>query len=150
MDGAGGGVKMYSGAIDCGQKLVKAEGTSALFKGLPPALLRQSTYGSLRYGLYGPIRNSLGACAQMLWRRGAGPASALTVALRMVRSRTSSHPTGSRTTPLQKHSRSPRHHPVLTTPRAPAPPASPTRTPTARNILEHSHSLSTARRACAA
>merc|ERR1719199_670024 len=46
--------------MDCAGKLVKSEGAGALFKGLPPALLRQSTYGSLRYGLYGPIRNSLG------------------------------------------------------------------------------------------
>merc|ERR1719199_929095 len=41
--------------MDCAGKLVKSEGAGALFKGLPPALLRQSTYGSLRYGLYGPI-----------------------------------------------------------------------------------------------
>lgn len=60
MDGAGG-VKAYKGAMDCASQLVKAEGPGSLFKGLPPALLRQSTYGSLRYGLYGPIRNSLGA-----------------------------------------------------------------------------------------
>merc|ERR1719440_2458256 len=46
--------------MDCASKLAKAEGPGALFKGLPPALVRQSTYGSLRYGLYGPIRNSLG------------------------------------------------------------------------------------------
>jgi|TARA_B100000524_G_scaffold346895_1_gene247868 solute carrier family 25 uncoupling protein 8/9 len=51
---------MYNGSVDCAGKLVKAEGPGALFKGLPPALVRQSTYGSLRYGLYGPIRNSLG------------------------------------------------------------------------------------------
>jgi len=59
MDGAGG-VKMYNGSVDCAMKMVRAEGPGALFKGLPPALVRQSTYGSLRYGLYGPIRNSLG------------------------------------------------------------------------------------------
>merc|ERR1719331_896801 len=46
--------------MDCASKMVKAEGPSALFKGLPPALVRQSTYGSLRYGLYAPIRDSLG------------------------------------------------------------------------------------------
>ena len=56
------GVKMYNGTMDCASKLVKAEGPGALFKGLPPALLRQSTYGSLRYGLYGPIKNSMGEC----------------------------------------------------------------------------------------
>merc|ERR1719331_3505933 len=46
--------------MDCAKKLVAAEGPTALFTGLPPALVRQSTYGSLRYGLYGPIKNSLG------------------------------------------------------------------------------------------
>lgn len=60
MDGAGGAAKAYNGTLDCAGKLVKAEGPSALFKGLPPALLRQSTYGSLRYGLYGPIRDAMG------------------------------------------------------------------------------------------
>lgn len=60
MDGAAGSTKLYNGTFDCASKLVKAEGPGALFKGLPPALVRQSTYGSLRYGLYGPIRNSLG------------------------------------------------------------------------------------------
>jgi len=59
MDGAGG-VKVYNGTMDCASKMVKADGPGALFKGLPPALVRQSTYGSLRYGMYGPIRNSLG------------------------------------------------------------------------------------------
>lgn len=60
MDGSGGAVKQYTGSMDCASKMVKSEGPSALFKGLPPALVRQSTYGSLRYGLYGPIKNSLG------------------------------------------------------------------------------------------
>merc|ERR1719331_83729 len=46
--------------MDCAKKLVAAEGPTALFAGLPPALVRQSTYGSLRYGLYGPIKGSLG------------------------------------------------------------------------------------------
>ena len=59
MDGSGG-VKQYSGSVDCATKLVRAEGPSSLFKGLPPALVRQSTYGSLRYGLYGPIKDSMG------------------------------------------------------------------------------------------
>jgi len=60
MDGSGGAVKQYTGSLDCAKKLVAAEGPSALLKGLPPALVRQSTYGSLRHGLYGPIKNSLG------------------------------------------------------------------------------------------
>merc|ERR1719199_959922 len=60
MDGSGGAVKQYAGTMDCAKKLSAAEGPSALFKGLPPALVRQSTYGSLRYGLYGPIKNAMG------------------------------------------------------------------------------------------
>mmetsp|Transcript_48798 Transcript_48798/g.145799 ORF Transcript_48798/g.145799 Transcript_48798/m.145799 type:complete len:303 (+) Transcript_48798:78-986(+) len=59
MDGAGK-VQRYSGSLDCAMKLARSEGPQALFRGLPPALLRQSTYGSLRYGLYMPIRNALG------------------------------------------------------------------------------------------
>mmetsp|Transcript_27245 Transcript_27245/g.69254 ORF Transcript_27245/g.69254 Transcript_27245/m.69254 type:complete len:300 (+) Transcript_27245:16-915(+) len=72
MDGSGGSIKVYNGSIDCAQKLVKAEGPGSLFKGLPPALVRQSTYGSLRYGLYGPIKNSLGIKAGEkvpLWKK---------------------------------------------------------------------------------
>merc|ERR1719331_264697 len=57
--------------MDCASKLVKAEGPSALFMGLPPALVRQSTYGSLRYGLYGPIKTQLGATGKdtPLWKK---------------------------------------------------------------------------------
>ena len=72
MDGSGGAVKQYAGSLDCAGKLVKADGPSALFKGLPPALVRQSTYGSLRYGLYGPIKNSMGIKAGEkvpLWKK---------------------------------------------------------------------------------
>ncbi|KAL3895163.1 MAG: hypothetical protein SGPRY_013589, partial [Prymnesium sp.] len=59
MDGSGG-VRNYNGSLDCARKLTVAEGPGALFKGLPPALVRQSTYGSLRYGLYAPIKNAMG------------------------------------------------------------------------------------------
>lgn len=58
MDGAGG-QQLYQGPVNCARMLVRAQGPGALFKGLGPALVRQTTYGSLRYGLYGPIRNSL-------------------------------------------------------------------------------------------
>merc|ERR550537_1902684 len=79
MDGATA-IKHYNGAFDCATKLVKAEGPPALFKGLPPALLRQSTYGSLRYGLYTPLRDMLGVDPRRpkeiaLWKKlvaGAG------------------------------------------------------------------------------
>ena len=82
MDGAGG-VKLYSGTLDCATKMVRAEGPGALFKGLPPALVRQSTYGSLRYGLYGPIRNSLGVHAATLQlQRSPSPTPCLAYLLR--------------------------------------------------------------------
>jgi len=59
MDGTGS-ARLYTGSIDCALKLTRAEGIGALFKGLPPALVRQSTYGSMRYGFYTPIRDLLG------------------------------------------------------------------------------------------
>ena len=62
MDGAGG-QHLYKGPWDCATQLARTEGRTALFKGLPPALVRQATYGSLRYGLYQPIRDSLGVPA---------------------------------------------------------------------------------------
>ena len=83
MDGSGGSVKQYSGSMDCATKLVKAEGPSALFKGLPPALVRQSTYGSLRYGLYGPIKNQMGIPSSgkvPLWKKIVAGGSAGAIA----------------------------------------------------------------------
>jgi len=85
MDGSGG-VKVYNGSVDCAKKLVGAEGPSALFKGLPPALVRQSTYGSLRYGLYGPIKDSMGIKAGEpvpLWKKivAGGTAGAIASAI---------------------------------------------------------------------
>jgi len=62
MQGAGS-KKVYSGVFDCAAKSVKAEGVGALYKGVQPALLRQAVYGSLRYGLYAPLRNMIGVDA---------------------------------------------------------------------------------------
>jgi len=86
MDGSGGGVKAYNGSLDCATKLVRSEGPTSLFKGLPPALLRQSTYGSLRYGLYGPIKDSMGIKAGEpvpLWKKivAGGGAGAIASAI---------------------------------------------------------------------
>ena len=80
MDGSGGGVKAYNGSLDCATKLVRSEGPTSLFKGLPPALLRQSTYGSLRYGLYGPIKDSMGV---LRFGLGFGLACGLAFGLRV-------------------------------------------------------------------
>merc|ERR1719261_1143446 len=57
--------------MDCAAKMVKAEGTGALFKGLPPALVRQSTYGSLRYGLYTPLKKAISVPGEPdpLWKK---------------------------------------------------------------------------------
>jgi len=37
----------------------RAEGVGALWKGIEPALWRQASYGSLRYGLYAPIKEQI-------------------------------------------------------------------------------------------
>lgn len=55
-----GGVKAYSGIGDALTKTIRGEGVGALWKGLPPALVRQAFYGGLRYGLYAPIRDAIG------------------------------------------------------------------------------------------
>ena len=47
------------GAAAVARQLVQEGGGRALFRGLSPALLRQSTYGSLRYGLYAPAKELL-------------------------------------------------------------------------------------------
>ena len=46
--------------IDAVRQTLRREGFRALFSGLSPALLRQATYGSMRYGLYTPIKSLLG------------------------------------------------------------------------------------------
>lgn len=55
-----GAKREYKNAFDAAVKIVKGEGPTALFKGLSPALLRQSTYGSMRYGFYTPIKKVMG------------------------------------------------------------------------------------------
>ena len=60
---APGAAKQYTSIIDCAIKSVRAEGIGSLYRGVQPALLRQSVYGSLRYGLYAPIRNMIGVDA---------------------------------------------------------------------------------------
>uniref|UniRef100_A0A7S1NTI7 Uncharacterized protein n=1 Tax=Eutreptiella gymnastica TaxID=73025 RepID=A0A7S1NTI7_9EUGL len=53
------GCKPYRGMADAFFTIFRSEGPRALFKGLPAALLRQVSYGSLRYGLYGPLKKNL-------------------------------------------------------------------------------------------
>jgi len=47
----------YTGFVDCLAKTYRAEGASALWKGLTPALLRQVNYTSLSFALYEPVRD---------------------------------------------------------------------------------------------
>ena len=51
--------RLYKNAVDCALQTAKGEGVTALWKGLEPALWRQASYGSLRYGLYAPIKDLL-------------------------------------------------------------------------------------------
>lgn len=59
LSGEGGAGRLYKNALDCAVQTARAEGVPALWKGLEPALWRQASYGSLRYGLYAPIRDRL-------------------------------------------------------------------------------------------
>jgi hypothetical protein len=54
-----GNTKLYKNFIDCAVQTSRREGVTALWKGLEPALWRQASYGSLRYGLYSPIKDLL-------------------------------------------------------------------------------------------
>ena len=69
LSGEGGAQKLYKNALDCAVQTARKEGVTALWKGLEPALWRQASYGSLRYGLYGPIKDRL---APGVARQGAG------------------------------------------------------------------------------
>ena len=56
LQGELGAKRIYSGSFDAALKIFQTEGITALWKGISPALLRQATYGSLRYGSYEPIK----------------------------------------------------------------------------------------------
>lgn len=59
LQGEMGATRLYSGAFDCFRKVVANEGARGLYKGLSAALLRQATYGSIRFGVYEPIKSAL-------------------------------------------------------------------------------------------
>lgn len=60
LQGELGANRMYNGAFDAARKMYVTEGLKSWYKGITPALLRQATYGSLRYGLYEPIKTAFG------------------------------------------------------------------------------------------
>lgn len=47
----------YRGMIDCFLKVAKQEGFSALYAGIWPAVLRQSTYGTIKFGTYYSLKS---------------------------------------------------------------------------------------------
>lgn len=59
MQGELGATARYTGALHAVATIARQEGLSALFKGIKPALLRQSTYGGMRVGFYEPIKAKL-------------------------------------------------------------------------------------------
>jgi len=61
LDGQGGGAKKYPNALQAFPTIVREEGFGALYKGVQPALLRQATYGSVRIGLYEPVKTAIAA-----------------------------------------------------------------------------------------
>ncbi|KAG5897212.1 hypothetical protein JTB14_022563 [Gonioctena quinquepunctata] len=42
----------YKGMVDCFLKIAKQEGFASLYSGIWPAVLRQSTYGTIKFGTY--------------------------------------------------------------------------------------------------
>lgn len=47
----------YNGMLDCGVKIYKQEGLRALYSGIAPAILRQSVYGTLKFGSYYSLKS---------------------------------------------------------------------------------------------
>lgn len=60
LQGELGAVRQYSSAFDAFGKIARTEGVLGLWKGLAPAVLRQSLYGTFRYGSYEPIKQKIG------------------------------------------------------------------------------------------
>lgn len=60
LQGELGAQQVYRNAWHAATTMVREEGPLTLFRGITPALLRQATYGTLRYGSYEPIKSALG------------------------------------------------------------------------------------------
>lgn len=45
--------------LDCGVKIYKQEGLRSLYSGIAPAILRQSLYGTLKFGSYYSLKNMI-------------------------------------------------------------------------------------------
>eukprot|EP00667_Euglena_gracilis_P016357 EG_transcript_17106 len=64
----------FRGLSDAFARTYREEGPAGLFRGLKPALLRQSTYGSVRLALYDPLKSllSAGSCTSFACNVAAG------------------------------------------------------------------------------
>ena len=66
LGGNGGGAgtnRPYTGMYDCITRMAKEEGVAACWKGLAPALIRQTCYTSFALVLYEPMRNFMSAAS---------------------------------------------------------------------------------------
>lgn len=72
LEGELGAARRYNHIGDALLKIPRQEGLPALWKGLAPALWRQTVYGTLRYGSYEPAKNFLGVDANgqcPMWKK---------------------------------------------------------------------------------
>lgn len=60
LQGESGHERQYKNTLDAVVKIARQEGPAAFGKGLKPAVLRQMTYGSLRFGFYARLKEALG------------------------------------------------------------------------------------------
>lgn len=58
ISGMGGAAKEYNNTFDAIGKIIKREGTLALYKGLSAAIMRQATYTTTRLGVYTSLNDS--------------------------------------------------------------------------------------------
>ncbi len=49
----------YRGMVDVWVRVAREEGVMTLYRGLPPALLRQASYGTIKFGLYSTFKELL-------------------------------------------------------------------------------------------
>jgi hypothetical protein len=59
LQGQLGAARQYSNSIQALRVMAAEEGVASWFKGLSPALMRQATYGTVRYGAYEVIPRPL-------------------------------------------------------------------------------------------
>ena len=77
LEGELGAQRRYANIFDAMGKIARMEGPSALWKGVGPALGRQTVYGTLRYGGYEPIKRWFGVDATgdcLMWKKIAASA----------------------------------------------------------------------------